>query len=503
MGDKKKPWLLDGEMYQYNLGWLVDKIISNSNKFESFLEKYNEWKLTIDKSIENNTLSIDDIKREQAELKQYVNDYFKNLDLNTELSDILQTMLNNGELAELLKDFTASEFLQGSSYSDSVSIVHPMGVLAAGIKNGIAASKIKICIVGDSIPYGSNQAPANTFPAYLANKMGDLADIVNYSIPGENIYDFVDDSYILSDIYSNADYPWVLQGNTWKQIVDAYSPHIIIFHFGTNSWADASVNLRNRTAFQTAINWCSTKSYSPYFCTPIVPNNNKIYYNTEDWIFYNTANAIREISSSNRAGLIDVFAKMCGIARNKISGTITYEDGAMISGDDYYNIIFKKTFDWESIKANYVSFYARAAHDEFLQMSFAVVNNNKILRVTEGYTGGASSSRDLILDITDNTPITFSLVDNKITINNQSIELYQSYQAGAYDLRNLQLDSVMVGKMASNPYTLPDSVTVGSKDNIYDGNGINHPTAFTLRTIYYPFMDALSKFLINAKLFDK
>lgn len=28
MSDKKKPWLLDGEMYQYNLGWLIDKILS-------------------------------------------------------------------------------------------------------------------------------------------------------------------------------------------------------------------------------------------------------------------------------------------------------------------------------------------------------------------------------------------------------------------------------------------------------------------------------------------
>lgn len=28
MSDNKKPWLLDGEMYQYNLGWLIDKILS-------------------------------------------------------------------------------------------------------------------------------------------------------------------------------------------------------------------------------------------------------------------------------------------------------------------------------------------------------------------------------------------------------------------------------------------------------------------------------------------
>lgn len=28
MSDKKRPWLLDGEMYQYNLGWLIDKILS-------------------------------------------------------------------------------------------------------------------------------------------------------------------------------------------------------------------------------------------------------------------------------------------------------------------------------------------------------------------------------------------------------------------------------------------------------------------------------------------
>lgn len=28
MNDNKKPWLLDGEMYQYNLGWLIDKILS-------------------------------------------------------------------------------------------------------------------------------------------------------------------------------------------------------------------------------------------------------------------------------------------------------------------------------------------------------------------------------------------------------------------------------------------------------------------------------------------
>lgn len=27
MSDKKRPWLLDGEMYQYNLGWLIDKIL--------------------------------------------------------------------------------------------------------------------------------------------------------------------------------------------------------------------------------------------------------------------------------------------------------------------------------------------------------------------------------------------------------------------------------------------------------------------------------------------
>lgn len=103
-------------------------------------------------------------------------------------------------------------------------------------------SERKICFIGNSITEGSNNYLENIFPQKFANELSKYTayNQVNYSLGGNNIYNFYSDTFTAVPGTPEGDpnhfwRNWATNGKTWKQCALDYDADIYICSFGMNS----------------------------------------------------------------------------------------------------------------------------------------------------------------------------------------------------------------------------------------------------------------------------
>lgn len=435
-------------------------------------------------------------------LSDIISDFLNKFDneLSETVKQELNEMLENGDFDKFFKNIIPNDtMLNTGYYGDGLSSVNlpTNAYLMNGLKRGATESKFTFGFVGDSILYGSNQYSDNMFYNKFKEHIKSMGDCYNYSIPGENIYDFASDDYILSQHYSQDEYPWIIAGKTWKEIVLANKPNVLFICFGMNVWGDGTFNFRNRTSFQLAINFCSANKITPILVTPFMPK-----FTENDFIHVATSDCIRELAKSNNCGLIDCNLASSALSRLRIGGKYTYNySSAFIDSiNSYaYNFEMKCVLDWEQIQETPIAAYCRALTynniQNILTLGFRYYENKKQFYYNEHYTG---INNPVIIDLSDSNEYNLRICNNVLSIDGKDYTLYSSYGYGAYDFRQFNPTTIAIGKLSEQKYRLQDDVMVGKEiaGNL-NGNGINHPTAYALNTIYNPMFIKMANILLN------
>lgn len=98
---------LDGHEYKYDLCWIVKRI-----------KQLQDQITTLQNQDEDHTNEINNLQQQINDLKKYVIDYFKNLDVTDEINNKLDDMLEDGSLADIINNQILSDFFDlGSSFN--------------------------------------------------------------------------------------------------------------------------------------------------------------------------------------------------------------------------------------------------------------------------------------------------------------------------------------------------------------------------------------------------
>ena len=163
--------------------------------YECLCALYSYLKDTVVPAVNNNAEALEEVQKAMTELKEYVDTYFDNLDIQTEVNNKLDEMAESGELAEIIAQFLEMQFIYGfDTISDMQggdnyvegSIVKTLGESAYDDGKG-AFYRIRQLRIDDVID-GVNIVSLTNFPSLVAEKIPvdisqfvDLDDYVTYN----------------------------------------------------------------------------------------------------------------------------------------------------------------------------------------------------------------------------------------------------------------------------------------------------------------------------------
>ncbi len=215
--------------YEEEILWLCD-----------FLEN------TVIPAVNQNAEAVEDLQAFCIELKNYVDDYFDNLDIQTELNNKLDEMAESGELAELISLYLDSQAVIGFNTISSMaeaqnladgSFVRVYGKLTYNDGKG-AFYKVRE-LQNTDVPDGDNLVTLTETDNLVAEKISDyrvdtleeeilkrvplfkvkLTDTFNtiqsyFSVEGEKVIEFTKGTYTFTDTFRlNANTKIILNGS--------------------------------------------------------------------------------------------------------------------------------------------------------------------------------------------------------------------------------------------------------------------------------------------------
>ncbi|MEG2527294.1 MAG: GDSL-type esterase/lipase family protein [Mucinivorans sp.] len=164
----------------------------------------------------------------------------------------------------------------------------------------VAADKIKVAAVGNSITYGAGiDNPArNSYPAQLQRALGDQYEVVNFGVSGYSML-------------SQSDYPYIKTGKYKESI--AFEPNIVLIKLGTN---DTKTNNRDKIKSDYKVDY--QKFIDTYKALPSHPRIILLtpvpcylvggMYDGSNKIYEETINpAIKELAYENGLEVIDLY----------------------------------------------------------------------------------------------------------------------------------------------------------------------------------------------------
>lgn len=216
--------------------------------FMKFLEN------TVIPAINSDGEAITELQEKYIELKEYVDNYFENLDIQTEIDNKLDEMADNGTLAEIIEDYATIPELTTEIENAQSDIAD----LQKGLLND------EIVIVGDSYLAGqslTNPATEN-FGYLLMQKLG--MNSSNFHIWAEGGSSFTNPGN---------------QGHTWKTLVESKLSTVtttnitkVILAGGYNditALSEATIN----TAMSECIAYCKTSFPNAKIYLYLIGNN--------------------------------------------------------------------------------------------------------------------------------------------------------------------------------------------------------------------------------------
>ena len=81
--------------------------------YECLCALYSYLKDTVIPAVNNNAEALEEVQKKMVELKDYVDNYFENLDIQTEINNKLDEMADSGELAQIIAQYLQMSFIFG------------------------------------------------------------------------------------------------------------------------------------------------------------------------------------------------------------------------------------------------------------------------------------------------------------------------------------------------------------------------------------------------------
>ena len=98
-------------------------------------------------------------------------------------------------------------------------------VLGLGTMTGPVSAALRVACIGDSITYGVNLPPDQTYPADLQKMLGPKAEVKTFAFPGLSL---------LALPTGNPPYHPAYTGTTYYQAALRFNPNVVIIMLGTN-----------------------------------------------------------------------------------------------------------------------------------------------------------------------------------------------------------------------------------------------------------------------------
>lgn len=97
--------------------------------YECLCALYSYLKDTVVPAVNNNAEALEQVQKAMVELKDYVDNYFDNLDIQTEVNNKLDEMAESGELASIIAQYLEAQFIYGF---DTIADLKAAETLASG-----------------------------------------------------------------------------------------------------------------------------------------------------------------------------------------------------------------------------------------------------------------------------------------------------------------------------------------------------------------------------------
>ena len=148
--------------------------------YECLCALYSYLKEKVVPAVNNNAEAVEEVQKALVELKEYIDTYFDNLDIQTEVNNKLDEMAESGQLAEIISQFLEMQFIygfdtiadmkSGDSYVEG-SIIKVLGKTSYSTGNG-SYYRVRALTSGDVIDEDNIVALTN-FPTLIAEKIQD------------------------------------------------------------------------------------------------------------------------------------------------------------------------------------------------------------------------------------------------------------------------------------------------------------------------------------------
>lgn len=454
------------------------------------------------------------LKQDFEDLKNYVNNYFDNLDLQAEVKAILEQMKESGELAELLTDYTSYTFTDfvpqyGISMRDELRAVNKS--LLDTIKG---KDNITICFVGDSITEGNDVYPDLLWVSKFVKKLITLGKTVthyNYGLGSRSITNLGNPNFIANQSEGDTDTTfwrsWATEGKSWLDCVKATNADLYVLMFGYN---DVLYNVGLSTAiFFTNMKYINTQltNKTLWLSTPIGTNAaSPELYDQRTRLRNGTATIINNYYCNS----IDInrLFNVALLGRDPVSHTMTiYQNGGATNADimdfkcgisftnwpinkgDAYILARSLTMSEPGTEVKYTScvwfdFYTNSDGAHIVELAFQ----------EQGVKGAAVTSQTVA---GNNVEISASGINFAINgVNFQSVG--QCCWKGAFIPSNGMLGAVsLLNLYAFTDIILPSHVDpttvygVYPMIALYQGNGYSHPAPYGQDVIYSALLELI------------
>ena len=181
------------------IGELPSSYVETMTYYESLLWFCNYLGKTVIPTINNNAEAVEELQTKYIELKDYVDNYFENLDIQEEINNKLDEMAESGELADIIAQYLQVNSVLG--FDTKASLKSAENLVNGSITRTLGTDtyndgkgnyyKIRTLTSGDIIDDDNILALAN-YPTLIAEKLPDY-EINQLKLKVNNIYDTLDE----------------------------------------------------------------------------------------------------------------------------------------------------------------------------------------------------------------------------------------------------------------------------------------------------------------------
>lgn len=467
------PISIDESITEYEL---LCKITKSVNLIIDDVNKINE----IINSLNTN---MESLKKDFETLKNYVDNYFDNLDLQKEVNKKIEEMKMNGELTGIITD----NYSESTFFSSMTSFLLESNLYkireVIGILTGKTQNKIKILFVGDSTTAGTDIIEFNQWTTLFKKQICNIqAEFFNYGVPNASLNDF-----------NNPSFNFPGTQTPWRDLCKNVNADVIIAFWGVNEWINYTPWLQTNRFYNNIVkfkDYLQTATNSIYYVTPEMVNTNAAPVNiNQNKYLSDMSEVLRHATEKLGYNVMDfnALAQACFLGTNPF----VYDFGSAYDNvmpttpfrDFLITINIASSFDWTKPQLPILQFRganATADSPNYFRISLALNSGNKQIQIT------SNDSETLLNVISFNaySPSYTILVSGSETYiggqaaNSCYVNIFEGYATEFFSDENVTYSILPLTPSVITTTPINFDYFFGgypSPQYGYDGNGFTHP----------------------------